>query len=250
MEKFKHPLVQSFRDYFSISMASSDELKRQAYRIRYRVYCEDMRFEPADQFPDRLERDEFDEYSQHCLVTHKASGRAAGCMRLVNAEDGQSLPFEKHCLNSIYTDSAVNLFEQRGSVCEFSRMAVDRSFRRRPGEGHSRIGELDALDYSHRERRSFSLIGVATTLAAFAMADLSGRNRVYAMMERYLPRLLRRSGFRMEQAGEFIEYHGRRALYFTATDEVIGSLRPELRELYEAISRDFRAELNDSENVA
>ncbi|MCZ6828027.1 MAG: hypothetical protein O7F73_00280, partial [Gammaproteobacteria bacterium] len=78
--------------------------------------------------------------------------------------------------------------------------------------------------------RDFFTISMATTLAAFAMADLSGRNRVFARMERHLPRLLRRSGFLMEQAGDFTEYHGRRALYFTTAERVVEHLRPELGE--------------------
>jgi N-acyl amino acid synthase of PEP-CTERM/exosortase system len=231
-------------------MATSAALQRQAFGIRYRVYCEDLHYEPAQLFPDRLERDDFDQCALHALVTHKRSGLPAGCVRLVQAGSATTMPFEQHCLNSVYTGYLEDLSQQREQACEFSRIAVDRNFRRRPGESDTRGGELGALDYSHPERRSFSLIGVATTLAAFVMADLSGRNQVFAMMEPRLPRLLRRSGFRMERAGDMTEYHGQRALYFTTVERVVEHLRPELRELYNAIRRDFSAQFTTRWEVA
>ncbi len=150
MDKHQHPLLQSFQEFFTLSMAASTEQKRDAYRIRYRVYCEDMQYEPAQQFPDGLETDEFDRHSLHCLVTHKRTARPAGCLRLVEADSD----------------------------------------------------------------------------------------------------LLRRSGFLMEQAGDTTEYHGRRALYFTTAERVVNNLRPELREFYNAIHRDFSAQVTQAENVA
>jgi N-acyl amino acid synthase of PEP-CTERM/exosortase system len=250
MKQVTHSLLRSFQDFFTVRMATTAELQQETYRIRYRVYCEDMQFEASERFPDQLERDEFDEHSLHCLVTHTRTGLPAGCVRLVKAGESASLPFEKFCLDSLYTEFAQDLYERRDSICEFSRLAVDRDFRRRPGEDHTRLGEMDAMDCSHMERRSFSLIAVATTLAAFAMADLSGRGRVFGMMERHLPRLLRSSGFLMEQAGDFTEYHGRRAPYFTTVERVTAHLRPELLEFYNAIYEDFRTQISKARNVA
>jgi N-acyl amino acid synthase of PEP-CTERM/exosortase system len=231
-------------------MATSAALQQQAFGIRYRVYCEDLNYEPAQNFPDGLERDDFDQHAMPALVTHQSSGMPAGCVRLVQAEDARAMPFEQHCINSVYTTYLEEISQHREQVCEFSRIAVDRNFRRRPGESDNRVGELGALDYSHPEHRSFSLIGVATTLAAFVMADLSGRGQVFAMMAPRLPRLLRRSGFLMEQAGDITEYHGQRALYFTTVERVVEHLRPELRELYNAIHRDFSEQFTARWEVA
>ena len=250
MEQYTHPLWESFEEFFSLSVTSNAAQSRDAYRIRYRVYCEDMQFEPADRYPNGLEQDEFDPYSQHCLVIHKRTGKPAGCMRVVQASEEQRLPFEKFCRASMYTQFAREASERRDSICEFSRMAVDRDFRRRSGETFTGIGEINALDTSHKERRSFSLIGVATNIAAFALADLNGRDRVFAMMEPHLPRLLRRSGFLMEQAGEPTEYHGQRALYFSRVEQLVENLRPELREFYDAVHKNFSGSLARRVNVA
>ena len=71
----------------------------------------------------------------------------------------------------------------RNSICEISRLAVDSAFRRRVEEVRTRFGEIDAIDCSHEERRTFPLITVAAFLAVTALTDLSGRKNAFAMME-------------------------------------------------------------------
>ena len=82
------------------------------YRLRYRVYCKELGYEPADNFPDGEEYDEDDLKSLHCLITHKRSGIAAGCVRLIKtgAREHDPLPIERHCqanlsqIFSVYPD--------------------------------------------------------------------------------------------------------------------------------------------------
>ncbi|MFB3076595.1 MAG: PEP-CTERM/exosortase system-associated acyltransferase, partial [Lysobacterales bacterium] len=235
MEPQNQSLAERFQQYFDVDFAGSLEQKSAVYRIRYRVYCEDLEYEPADLFPDRLERDIFDEHSLHCLITHRRSGKHAGCVRLVAAGgpyEGGVLPFEKNCPGSVAPEffSARNL--QRESMCEISRLAVDRLFRRRTGEQVTRLGEENAMDCTHQEMRTFSLIAVAGFLAATALTEITGRTDVFAMMEPFLPRLLKRSGIEFERAGEDLEYHGTRAPYFIKTEWATNNMRPDLRELY------------------
>ena len=45
------PLETHFEKYFSISLADTESLKEQVYRIRYEVYCKEFDFEPAENFP-------------------------------------------------------------------------------------------------------------------------------------------------------------------------------------------------------
>ena len=97
-------LTEDFRRFFKVSLATTPEQKQAVYRLRYRVYCEELQYEPADAFPDKAEFDEFDARSLHCLVIHRRSGLAAGCVRLVRSLDEHShapLPIEKHCGHSL-----------------------------------------------------------------------------------------------------------------------------------------------------
>lgn len=230
-------LTAHFLEYFSVSQAVTPEQKNDAYRIRYRVYCDEFGYENPALFPDELERDEYDERSLHCIIRHH-SGMPAGCVRLVptnNDASSDPLPFEKYCGDSLDTAFVRSLNLDRAKTCEISRLAVDGAFRRRSGEARTRFGEVDAMDISRQEQRTFSLIAVAGFLAATALTELSGRTEVFAMMEPFLPRLLKRSGILFERAGADIDYHGTRAPYFIRTQAALDNMRPDLRELYDRV---------------
>jgi hypothetical protein len=122
--------------------------------LRYRVYCEEFGYEPAEAFPDKREMDDFDSHSMHCLVTHKRSKRAASCVRMICASDEHMLPIEHFCRENIYVEYMDSLTDDRDELCEISRLAVDAAFRHRPREKHTRIGEYDAMDY-HGERSPY-----------------------------------------------------------------------------------------------
>jgi N-acyl amino acid synthase of PEP-CTERM/exosortase system len=228
-------LAEAFLNYFNVDLVTNNVMAARAAAVRYRVYCEEFAYEDKENFPNDKESDEFDSYSIHALITHKSSGRAAGCVRLVCASDTHQLPLELHCLDSLYMDYMDSLTEDRSLVCEFSRLAVDAAFRKRSGEMHTREGEIDAFDCSHQEQRAFSMIGIAAFLSAFALASLSGRTQIFAMMESNLPRLLRQSGVLVRQSGEFVEYHGQRAAYSITSDLALANMRDDLRFLYDAI---------------
>ena len=240
-EQAKDSLTESFLQYFSIDLAATPAQKKRVYKIRYRVYCEEFGYEPADRFPEKSEFDEYDVHSLHCLITHKSSGLPAGCVRLIPGtvnENNHILPFEKSCSESLDNESIRAMNLERKRVCEISRLAVDGVFRRRAGEALTRFGALytlDALHCSPQERRTFSLIAVAGFLAATALSDLARRTSVFAMMEPFLPRLLKRSGIIFQKVGADIEYHGLRAPYFIRTQSALDNMRPDLKEMYEAI---------------
>ena len=228
-------VAHSFRKYFSIDLAITPEQLKKVSRIRYNVYCKELAHESPDNFPDGLEFDHFDSRSLHCLITHKKSNQAAGCVRLVKTfseMDEEPLPLEQFCYEALHLKSADILGKDRSQVCEISRLAVDCAFRRRAGEQRSQVGGWNSLDVSDSERRTFSLIAEAGFLAAIAMAKLRGREYMFAMMEPALPKVLRRSGIFFEPAGDLYYYHGLRAPYQCTVSSAEKNLRPNLRELY------------------
>lgn len=235
-------LVEDFRRFFTVSLVTTKELRQEVYRLRYRVYCEELRYEEREAFPDRLESDEFDERALHCAVIHRRSGIAAGCVRLVRAPDESHLtplPIEKHCAHALSPATVGLLKHNRSTVCEISRLAVDSRFRRRLGETRSQLGEEAALDIGHQELRSFSLVATAAFMAATALTELTGCDNIFAMMEVCLPRILARSGLHFVRAGEEIDYHGRRAPYFITTRSALERMIPELQAFYREIRRDL-----------
>ncbi|MBQ0720345.1 MAG: PEP-CTERM/exosortase system-associated acyltransferase [Gammaproteobacteria bacterium] len=245
MDDDKASLAEKFLQYFQVELATSAADKQAVYEVRYRVYCEEFEYEPGENFPDKGEYDEYDESSLHCLIRHKSSNMTAGCVRLVPSIDSELLPFEKYCSESVDSAFVKSLEIERSDMAEVSRLAVDGAFRRRPGESATRFGEVNTMDCSAAEKRTFSLIAIAGFLACAALAELSGRTDVFAMMEPFLPRLVKRSGIAWQQAGKTIEYHGERALYYIKTQSAVENMVPELRELYEAIHHQIAKSYRD-----
>ncbi len=238
-----HPelsIAQAFKHYFDVKLAATKAQKADVYRIRYSVYCQEFGYEPAENFPDGLEFDEYDEHSLHCLITHKSTGMPAGCVRMVPRSESKVLPLEQFCSEALDNSFIESLNLDTSQMCEISRLAVDSAFRRRSSDHKAHLREFEALDYSKRERRTFPLIAVAAFLGATALTAAAGRTHVFAMMEPFLPRMLQRSGIFFQCAGKEIDYHGLRAPYFIRTENALSTMKADLKELYELIEADVR----------
>lgn len=230
--------AEVFQKYFTVDLATALNQKLDIYRSRYRVYCNEFGYEDKVRFPDKAEYDEFDEYATHCLIAHRASGILAGSIRLVPATVNSNyhlLPFEKYCADSLDERFMHSFQSPRSSVCEISRLMVDGAFRQRSGELQTCHGHTNAMDLTNHEKRSFSLIAVACYLASTALTELTGRTNVFAMMEPFLPDVLRRAGIKFKRVGLEVDYHGVRAPYFTQTSYILGNMSVEITRLYNVI---------------
>ncbi len=247
MQNENSVLASRFHEYFKIGMARTQVDLDKTYRIRYRVYCDEFGFLPAENYPGGLESDEYDSFSHTCLITHRLSNMPAACVRLVPAvnDSGSTYPLPYELLGPDVLDEEFHrqLEVPRDKIAEISRLAVDGAFRRRTGEAETRFGEIDALDIDSMEKRTFGLISVAAFLASCAMGELCKFTAGFAMMEPFLPRLMVRSGIHFTKVGADIDYHGLRAPYYVQLNSVLQTMHPDLRlfykSVYQAISVDF-----------
>jgi N-acyl amino acid synthase of PEP-CTERM/exosortase system len=231
-------LTNRFHEYFNVELATTQEQKEKVYHIRYRVYCDEFKFLDADDYTNEMEIDEYDDFSTSCLITHKSSGFPAACVRIVpaiSARGDHPLPYEKLGPDILDQEFFSDFDEPRDSLCEISRLAVDGAFRRRSGELATRFGEIDALDITHVEKRTFGLIAVATFLASAAAADLTNQASAFAMMEPFLPKLMKRSGIQFQRAGKDTDYHGLRAPYFIRMESFLDTMHSDLRDFYSSV---------------
>jgi N-acyl amino acid synthase of PEP-CTERM/exosortase system len=231
-------IIEHFLRYFCLVPADTPALKEEVYRLRYDVYCREFGYEPAENFPDKMEQDEYDKQALHVLVRHRSTGLAAGCTRLIQTapvNPNRPLPFEKACKGKLDLAYINSLALPRHTICEASRFSVHSNFRRRHGESGSRFGDMTSLNSSFQERRTYPLISVSTALATTALTELTDRPNMFAMMEPFFPRLLHRIGYDFIKVGANISYHGNRAAYFVETDSVLLNLSPALYELYKSI---------------
>lgn len=235
----KSSLFMDFARYFDLSLALTEAQRALVYQVRYRVYCEEFGYEPVETFANHQEIDEFDDQSVHCLVTHRDSGRPAGCVRLVMMNSDGPMPMEQHSGGSVDQGFMRRFADQRQTLCEISRLAVDSDFRRRRGERETRFGTKETLQFHTREKRTFPLIAVSLFLASAAVAELMHRKHCFAIMEPFLPAILLRTGVGFQRVGEDFEFRGTRAPYYANLDDLVRDAPDELRLCYEVVKAQF-----------
>ncbi len=228
----------AFHRYFAVVPAVTAELKNIVFGIRFQVYCEELGYEDVARFPDRMEHDQYDSHSMHCLLRHKDSGLYAGCVRLVLGDlsiPRRRLPFEQTCGDRI-DKSIIDLDTlSPTSYGEISRLAVISAFRKRSGEHNTPAGIIFDVSNDPNERRQFPYIALGLHLSAAAMVINLGMERGIALMEPRLARRLSIFGIHFEPIGEEVEHHGLRAPYQITPAAVYQGLADDLRNLLDDI---------------
>jgi N-acyl amino acid synthase of PEP-CTERM/exosortase system len=231
-----------FHRYFNAVAAADADLRNEVYRIRYDVYCDELRFEDPSRFPDKRETDSFDPHSLHCLLLHKPSGTYAGCVRLVQVDPQRPeapLPFERLCKDTLYSDLLAQLVPDRRKVGEISRLAVRASFRRRKGEQTVPGGIVEERSGSVGGMRT-PWIALGLYLSAAAIGLIRGLTGVFALMEPRLARRLGTYGIKFVQVGEPVEHRGERAPFFISRGDLYAGVPPLLRGLLQVIEEDLK----------
>ncbi|GFE69548.1 PEP-CTERM/exosortase system-associated acyltransferase [Chroococcus sp. FPU101] len=234
-------ICQHFQKHFLLKIAENDSLLEEVYQIRYNVYCEELKYEQKECFPDRQEKDIFDHRSIHCLLQHRESQLYAGCVRLVLPDRQKpqfSLPFETVCQNHSYCSQFPPF-----SYGEVSRLAVRSEFRRRTGEAKTPSGLLlfDELNLITNKKRKFPLIALSLYLSATSIALLADMERVFVLMEPCLARQLQHFGFVFSRIGDSVEHHGKRAPYQITKKDLFQHLPLDIREFLDMIYDNVRA---------
>jgi N-acyl amino acid synthase of PEP-CTERM/exosortase system len=233
--------ANKFKEHFELAQALTPELKDEVYRLRHRVYVDELGFERPTL--DGRERDEFDEQSKHLLMRSVKTGIVAGCIRLVMVRPDRPmlpLPFEK----IFAATSEVREFQSGGSrlsIAEISRLALAREYRR-----HRRVerrGEVAHEGFGTPAHPSFPYVQLGLYLGAIALARQLEVTKLFLLTE---PRLLvhfRRMGFPVRKIGGPVEHRGLRVL---STADVVN---PEeqlpffMRPLYKVIELELAEDL-------
>ena len=188
------------------------ELLENSYGLRYQVYCLERKFLRAEDYPLRLEVDEFDRHSIH-IGAIDTRGDLIGTARAVKISE-IGLPLFRHC--TTFQDE-MERHPSTSRLVEVGRLCVSRNYRRRTNDGTYGV-PADSLSNSAAEQRTDRRRvrdGVFPTLlkGLYQATKRLGATHWLAAMEKSLEVLLARLGFRFRLIGPESDYFGLVAPY-------------------------------------
>ena len=231
-------LGERFLRSFELTPALDEAEREQVFRIRHEVYCRDLGWEPTR--ADGREVDEFDAHSLHWLLRTRSSGAPVGCTRLILArpeDPGHPLPFEDSCREVLDRHLVDPEGMPRLSICEVSRLAVLKGFRRRKGEEAvaAPVGDEDLAPDGGEDR--FPFIPISLYLGVVAIARHLDIEHLFVLTEPRLARHFARIGFPIRTIGGPIEHHGLRVPSLLSSSQLVQELRPMMRPFYDVIQK-------------
>ena len=182
-------LPSDYDRHFAVVRATTPELLRKAYRLRYQVYCVENPFENPDEQIDQCETDKYDDRSVHTLLVHRRTGEVAGASRVILPHKSAPLPIATLLHGADHHRFADFPIAR---TAEISRFAISKQFRRRCGEG----------------RMPFITLGLMK--GVFDICRDHEISHLAVVMEPPLIRILRRFGLDFMPIGGLVEHHGLR----------------------------------------
>ena len=232
-------LEQEFYEHFQIVPALTPYLQEQCYRLRFEVLCREKQipgFSAAD-YPDSLEKDEYDDRSVHYLIYHNESGRYVGTVRLIlwdNTNNLMAFPLIGHVHDYIDMAAIRNLPARQ--IAEISRLVIIKEFR-------SRIRYLPFKEGTYEDYKKITRINHLVTHPVIgllaAILKISSENGIkywVAGMEPSLNKRLSQLGLQLSPLGPLVEYHGMRRPYIGVVDDVVKSLYFNNKEIWKFVT--------------
>lgn len=125
--------LKAYEDAFELVRATTPAQRERVFQLRYDVFCRENKFEKPPYDGDMFEYDAYDDRAVHFLLIHRASGDAAGTLRVILPNDefpSQSFPAQKIARHPLLQSESKVL-----TLCEISRFCMASRFRRREHDG-------------------------------------------------------------------------------------------------------------------
>nr|WP_281720629.1 PEP-CTERM/exosortase system-associated acyltransferase [Nitrosomonas nitrosa] len=228
-------IAAAFHEYFEIVTADTPELQKEVFSLRYKIWCiKECFFNPSD-FPDELEKDEYDNQSIHLLLKHKASDSFIGTARLVLSDTSykyDKFPLELHTqFYPVYSGMHID----RPHTIEISRFAILSDFFRRRDDLNFAVGKISKhRDTSGRRRFPHPMLGLAV-----GIIQMCAKRNIYywfSAMDPVLNRLLGFYGMQLNPIGPLVNYYGKRRPYYVCILDVLERMYQNHRDIWELVT--------------
>ena len=222
---------------YQVFLPDCEHARALHHSIRYKVFCQDRKFEDPADHPGGMEADQYDGQSAHFLVRDRTRAEWTGASRLI-LPGPQPLQIEKLCkLNG-------RVGRQVGTMAEVSRLAVLGRYRRRRLERHYHEGvgpSPAARPAEHREvcRRHEPGVMIALIRAMTQYGIEAGVSHAAFFVVPGLARIISRLALQTTPIGPPIQHRGERYPFLIEAGELLTKLfdEPSARKpMYRAFS--------------
>lgn len=237
-------MTAAFHEYFEIVIADTPDLLKEVFSLRYQMLCINGCIPGfnAENYPDGLEKDEFDSHSLHLLLRHRASNTFIGTTRLIKPDPRggyEKFPVE---LYTQFYPAYTNMKIQRQHSVEISRFAILSDFFRRKDDLQYTVGkiskQLGEPNVNGRRRFPHPMLGLAVGIIQMcAKYDIY---HLFSIMDPALNRLFGFYGMQFEPIGPFANYHGQRRPYYVCLLNVLERMYTYHRDVWELATDDGR----------
>ena len=230
---------KEFSRYFEIVHAADSYLREQSYKLRYDVLCQEKGLASfaAVNYPDGLEKDIYDERSDHYLIRHIESDSYVGTVRLILDDDSDGLmafPLIKNALDHIDMKAIGPV--RNSQIAEISRLIITKEFRSRIKRDTFISGSYEDYKRITRVNRLVTHPIVGLLAAILRMSSDNGVKYWFAGMEPSLNKRLSQLGLQLSPIGPLVKYHGLRKPYMGAVDDVVKSLYFNNKEIWDFVT--------------
>lgn len=234
-DKKVREISEHFPHIFTPKVAETEEERNNTFSIRHDVFSEELGLEQRRE--TLLETDQFDRYSIHCFLQHRATGKLAGTVRVVRPEnENQQLPMQ-HYLENGFNEEDISPDDLRqDKIAEISRLAVPREFRRKHVKSEYKKARRSTRSLKN-EIQCYPYVAIGLYFTAMSVLLKNNINHAFIMVEPRLAKSLRFIGFPLEQVGPETDYFGRRAPFYVRVKTIPFKLSRGFNLLFESIDQ-------------
>jgi N-acyl amino acid synthase of PEP-CTERM/exosortase system len=230
---------------FQFHVIDDSPLLNDSYSLRYEVYVNERHFLSPDEYPEKVEIDEFDGHSIH-IGGINSMGLMVATVRLV-LPSTKGFPLLEHC--QIYPEHRELASPERlaqMTSAEISRLAISKSYRRRKNDGDYGINtDVDTPnsnpDQPHRRQSPEIVFGIYRLI--YLASKRQGITHWFAAMEKSLVRLLSRYNMNFTPIGPELDYYGPVIPYYASVAEMEKAVFRASPELFYELVRGLEPEL-------
>lgn len=197
-----------FDDRYQVVLADTEEGKKIHYNLRYKIYCQEKKYEDTNKFLEQMETDEYDKDAVHFLIRDKQTGDWMAVVRMVIGPV-QQLPIQK--VASIHQEK---LDTGEAPIAEISRFSILRNYRNNTNSGSEKDKPVSEPEI---------MLGLFRAVVAYGKNN--GISRWLFLCRQSLKRIMNQCGFSVEEVGPKISYRGIRYPYLVSLEKSFSQLQ-------------------------